>query len=149
MAIDFEFRRAPKMAIVSFRWKGPWQEARIRKEWERLARWAASEKLKVGRWIFLEPSERNFEVALEVRGRAARHPPFRRRTLPASRVASVRYDPAVVEPRVIYHGLSDWLRWRKKDGSIRRVGAYREVYEDNPWTNKRAWARSEIQVVVR
>ena len=59
------------------------------------------------------------------------------------------FDPEVVEPRVVYHGLSDFLRWRKKSGEIRSVGDYREVYQGDPWKDRRAYAHTEVQYVVR
>jgi hypothetical protein len=61
----------------------------------------------------------------------------------------VRFDPTVVSPRVVYHGLSDWLRWQRKEKKIRSVVSYREIYEGNPWKDKRAWSRTEVQFVVR
>jgi hypothetical protein len=64
-------------------------------------------------------------------------------------VASVVYDPKVIEPRVVYHGLTDWLRWRRKEGEIRSVGDYREVYTADPWTDAKAYAHTEVQIVVR
>ncbi len=71
------------------------------------------------------------------------------RTLPATRVASVVFDPEVVSPAVVYHGLTDWLRWRKKDKKIQRVVSYREVYRGNPWKDKSAYSRTDVQFVVR
>ena len=64
-------------------------------------------------------------------------------------MARVVYSPRVVEPRVVYHGLSDFLRWRKKAHEIRSVGDYREVYTGSPWTDKRAYEHTEVQFVVR
>lgn len=137
--VDVEVRRAPAVRTIRAEGKGPWNELRIRTEFERLARWASSRKLRTGRWV----------VAIEVWGTVRGEAAVRVRNLPASRVASVRYDPDLASPRVIYHGLTDGLRWRKKDGSIRRAGVDREVYEENPWTRAKARSRSEIQVLVR
>jgi hypothetical protein len=64
-------------------------------------------------------------------------------------VARAVYDPEIIEPRVVYHGLSDFLRWRKKDHEIRSVGGYREVYSGDPWKDTRAYAHTEVQVGVR
>jgi hypothetical protein len=55
----------------------------------------------------------------------------------------------VVSSRVVYHGLNDHLRARRKEKSIRSVGSYREVYEDNPWKNPKAWAGLYVEAVVR
>lgn len=149
MTVDFRFLRAPKHRVASLRWKGPWSETKIRANFRRVAAWAEGEHLRTGVWIFREPGEREWEVMVEIRGTAHPPAPIRLKTLPAGRVASVVFDPEQVSPRVIYHGLSDWLRWRRKDRTIRAVGSYREVYADDPWKNPKAWARTEVQAEVR
>jgi len=149
MTVDFGFKRAPKMRIASVHWKGPWNDARIRREFESVARWIRAHDLPAGRWVFLEPATREWRVGIEVRGRVRGEGRVRIHTLPATRVASVTFDPDVVSPRVVYHGLNDWLRWRKKDRQISRVVSTREVYSNNPWTDRQACARTEIQYVVR
>jgi hypothetical protein len=149
MTIDFAWARIPKRTLVSFRWKGPWSDRRIRREFERIERWARSERVPTGVWIFFEPAERTWEVALEVRGSARPPAPLRRTTIPAATVGHVVFDPEVVSPRVVYHGLSDWLRERRKDGTIRSVVSTREVYAGNPWTRRAAWSRTDVQFVVR
>jgi hypothetical protein len=149
MTVDFEFARSPTYRVVSVSWKGPWSERRIRTEFERLARWAKERKLRTGLWIFREPGERSWEVAIEVKGHARSEGSIRAKTLRAVRVARVVFDPDVVSPRVVYHGLSDWLRWRRREKKIRSVGSTREVYRGNPWTDAKAWAGTEVQFVVR
>src|SRR5207253_1706391 len=74
-----------------------------------------------------------FDLSIEVRGRVKGEGKVRVRTFPASPIATVTFDPDVVAARVIYHGLSDWLRWRKKDKTIKRTRTWREVYSGNPW----------------
>ena len=64
-------------------------------------------------------------------------------------MARIVFDPDMVEPRVVYHGLSDFLRWRKREGEIRAIGDYREVYPGDPWKDRHALAHTEIQTVVR
>ena len=149
MVVDFAFKRTPKYRLATFAWSGPWQDRRIRAEFERVADWLARRKVRTGKWVFLEPDERKFVVGIEVKGTVKGDGRIRMRTLPAARVASVVYDPEIVSPSVVYHGLSDWLRWRKRSGEIRGAGQYREVYEGNPWTSPRAWARTDVQIVVR
>jgi effector-binding domain-containing protein len=87
-------------------------------------------------------------VALEVKGPVRGTPRIRRKTYPATRVARVVFDPEQVSPRVIYHGLSDWLKWRRREGKIHAVVSSREVYSGNPWRDARAWSRTEVQFVV-
>lgn len=149
MTVDFRFRKAPKYQVATYRWKGPWSEAKIRSNFRMLAAWAKRQRVPTGVWIFREPGEREWEVSIELRAPASSSGDVRVRTLPASRVASVQFDPNVVSPRVVYHGVSDWLRWRRKEGEIKRVGSYREVYRGDPWADARAWADTEIQVEVR
>ena len=149
MTVDFRIRKAPSYRVASQRWKGPWSESRIHAEFRKVQAWAKAQGLRTGVWVFREPAERTWEVMVEVRGSARTSGPYRLRKVAASRVASVVFDPNVVAPRVVYHGISDWLRWRRKDGTIHRIGSYREVYSGDPWTNPKAWARTEIQVEVR
>jgi DNA gyrase inhibitor GyrI len=149
MVVDFRLKRTPAFRVASRTWKGPWSERRIRAEFGRLAAWARQHRLRVGRWIFREPGTRTWEVAIEVRGAARSEAGVRVRTIPAATVASVVFDPDVVSPAVVYHGITDWLRWRRKDGTIRSVGAYREVYAGDPWSRAAAWSRTDVQVVVR
>ncbi len=125
MPVDFAFRKEPALRTLSKSWKGPWQDRRIRKEFERVERALRAQGLRPGRWIYSGDYENSrWLVAIEARGRPKSGDGFRVKTFAASRVASVVFDPKVVSPRVIYHGISDWLRWRKKDKKIRRAGMY-------------------------
>ncbi len=149
MTVDFAYRRAPAYRVAYVRWKGPWSDAAVRRHFRAVADWARRKGLTPGRWIFREPDERSFEAAIEVRGTARSDRSVRLRTIRASTVASVVFDPEVVSPRVVYHGLIDWLRWQRKDGTIRSTGDYREVYAADPWRDAKAYARTEVQIVVR
>ncbi|MGI0132616.1 MAG: GyrI-like domain-containing protein [Thermoplasmata archaeon] len=149
MVVDFAFKRVPEYRLATFAWTGPWSDARIRREFEKVAAWAARKGARTGKWVFLEPSERKFVVGIEVKGKVRGDGPIHLKTLPATRVASVVYDPKVIAPGVVYHGLADWLRWRRKDGDIKGSGQYREVYRGNPWTDPTAWAHTDVQIVVR
>lgn len=149
MTVDFAFRRAPAYRVAYIAWKGPWSESKIRSNFARITAWARKNGVRTGKWIFREPGEATWEVGIEVRGKARSSGGVRLRTFPAARVASVTFDPEVVSPAVIYHGITDWLRWRRKEKKIRSVGSYREVYFDDPWANPKAWARTNVQVVVR
>jgi effector-binding domain-containing protein len=149
MTVDFAWGRSPRLNVASLAWTGPWSEKKIRAQFARLERWARQHHLRTGRWVFREPGERRWEVAIELRGRARGSDGVRTKTLPAATVARVVFDPEVVSPRLVYHGLSDWLRWRRKDKEIRSVVSTREIYSGNPWTNPKAWARTEVQFVVR
>jgi DNA gyrase inhibitor GyrI len=151
VVVDFAMKRAPKYRVASVRFAGSYQESRIRSEWEGLANWAKAHELRTGRWFFIEDGggpRYRFEVAIEVRGAAKGDKKVRIRTFPASPIASVTFNPDDVSPRVVYHGLSDWLRWRKKDKSIKRARTWREVYAGNPWKDAKAWSHTEIQVLV-
>jgi len=149
MTVDFSWGKSPSLRVASIAWKGPWNERRIRSQFERVERWARAQGVRTGRWIFREPGERSWEVAIEVRGRARGSGPVRTKTLPPAAFAHVVFDPDVVSPRLVYHGLSDWLRWRRKEKEIRSVVSSREVYSGNPWKDPKAWARTDVQFVVR
>jgi len=149
MTVDFAWGKSPSLKVASVAWTGPWNEKKIRAQFERVARWAKENRVRTGRWIFREPGERRWEVAIEIRGRARASGGVRTKTFPAAPVARVIFDPDEVSPRVVYHGLSDWLRWRKKEKEIRSVLSSREVYSGNPWADPKAWARTEVQFLVR
>jgi len=124
VTVDFVLKRAPAYRVASVRFTGPYKETRIRSEWEGVARWAKAHGLRTGKWFFSEDGagpRYRFEVAIEVRGKAKSDGKVHLRTFAASPIASVRFDPDVVSARVVYHGLSDWLRWRKKDKTIKRA----------------------------
>jgi DNA gyrase inhibitor GyrI len=149
MTVDFEFKRTPAYRVAYMAWTGPWKDATIRRNFEKVQQWAKSHGYAPGLWVFREPGTRRWETGVVVNARARAEGPIRIRTLPAARVASVVFDPEVISPAVVYHGLTDWLRWRKKDKKIRRVVSYREVYRGNPWKDKSAYAQTDVQFVVK
>ena len=149
MTVDFAWGKVPRLKVAAIAWKGPWNEKKIRAQFERIERWARARKVRTGRYVFREPGDRSWEAAIEVRGRVRGSDGVRTRTLPAATVARVVFDPEVVSARLVYHGLNDWLRWRRKEKEIRSVGSSREIYTGNPWTDRKAWARTEVQFVVR
>src|SRR5271170_1253687 len=125
VVVDFKIKRTPSYRVATLSWKGPWNERRIRAQFDRISTWARRSGLRTGKWIFREPGSRAWEVAIEVRGVAPAEGSIRIRTMPAATVASVVFDPNVVSPAVVYHGVTDWLRWRKRDKTIRSVVTYR------------------------
>jgi DNA gyrase inhibitor GyrI len=149
MVIEFAFRKAPSYRVAYRMVNGPWNEAKMRAGFHAVSAWAEKNGIATGRWVIQGGSRGGHLVGIEAGGDAKASGGIRVRTLPASRVAFVVFDPDVVSPEVIYHGLMDWLRWRKKDGRIRRVVTSREVYEGDPWTDPKAGARAEVQFVVR
>ncbi|HEV2165890.1 MAG TPA: GyrI-like domain-containing protein [Thermoplasmata archaeon] len=150
MVVDFVLRKTPLVRTLSRTWKGPWKDRRIRDEFEKLEKGMRGAGIRTGRWFFVGDYERSrYLVAIEARGRLRPVEGARAKTFPKGRIAAVEFDPQSVSPRVIYHGLSDWLRWRKKDKTIQSAGAYREVYPSNPWKDRTAESRTQVQVVVR
>ncbi|MGI0070634.1 MAG: GyrI-like domain-containing protein [Thermoplasmata archaeon] len=149
MVVDFQIKKAPRYRVASIAWTGPWNERRIRAQFDRIRRWASRSGLRTGKWVFREPGSREWEVSIEVSGNGRPEEPIRIRTIPAATVASVVFDPTVVSPAVVYHGVADWVRWRKRDKTIRSCGSYREVYDGDPWRDPKAWSRTDVQIVVR
>ena len=149
MVVDFAMRRTPKYRVAAIVYKGPWKENHLRAEFKRLTEWARTNKVRTGKWIFRELGGDRFEACLELKGRARGSGDVRMRTLPATSVASVTFDPERISPRVVYHGLNDFLRWRRKDHTIKGVGNSREVYDGDPWSNARAWSRATVEYIVR
>ncbi len=149
MTVDFAWGRSPRLRLASIRWKGPWSDRKIQAQFERVERWASQQKVRTGRWVFREFDEDTWEVGIELKGTARASRPVRVRTLPAAGIARVVFDPDEVSPRVVYHGLVDWLRTQRREHTIRSVLSSREVYAGNPWRDARAWRRTEVQFVVR
>lgn len=149
MVVDFKLGRAPSYRVASIVRIGPWKNNMLRTEFAELGRWAKRQGIRTGRWIFFKRDEHRWEACLEITGKAKAGGRIRIKTLPESDVARVVFDPDVVSSRIIYHGLSDWTRWRRKDGEISRVTGVREVYAGDPWSDKSAWAHCEVQFLVR
>jgi DNA gyrase inhibitor GyrI len=149
MTVDFALTRTPNYRVASIVRVGPWKEDNLRSEFEELEAWAERQKVKTGAYLFLERGRHRWEACLAYKGRASAEGRIRLKTIPPADVAKVVFDPDEVSSRLVYHGLSDWTRWRKKDGQIRSVEWPREVYPGNPWKDPRAWARCEVQFVVR
>jgi effector-binding domain-containing protein len=149
MTVEFRFKKAPSYRLAILSRTGAWNEQKLRGQYKTLVDWAKKNHLRVGHWLFLEPNERTFVAAVEVKGKAKGSGRIRVRTHPAATVASVTFDPEVVSPEVVYHGLNDWLKWRKKDKTIKSIGLYREVYSGDPWSSPKVWSKTEIHVVVK
>lgn len=150
MTVDFVYKKAKAFTAATVSWKGTWSDKRTRSEFEGLAAWLAKRKVRMGRWIFLESNDaKTFVVGIEVLGKVRGEGGVRLRSFPASTVASITFDPDTIEPRVVYHGVTDWLRWQKKQKEIKSVGTYRELYPGNPWKDAKAWASAEVQVTVK
>lgn len=153
MVVDFVVKRAPAYNVASIKRVGPWRNDTWRKELSQLEKWARKKKLRTGKCLLYEldgfgSNNRRWETCLEIRGKAKSEGKVKVKRLPAGTVASVSFNPDKVSPRLVYHGLGDWLRWRLKDKTFKKVGASREVYPGNPWKKSYAWARAEVQVLV-
>lgn len=148
MTTDFAIRRVPGSRVASIQWKGGYSEATIRAKFEAVETWARSKGVPTGRWIFREPGDRTWWTGIEVKRPVRSDGKVKVRNLPAVTVATITFDPDVVSPRVIYHGLYDWLRWQRKEKRIRAIRSARELYRGNPWKDSKAWSRTEIQFIV-
>ncbi len=159
MAVDFVMRKAPAYVLATRTLTGSWPgDKKLRSEFEKLEEWAKQKGLRTGKWVFRElgdmdaPAERmKFELGVEVvgKGRPRGSRGVSIRTLPASTVASVTFDPDKVAARLVYHGLTDWLRWREKEKEYKVTGFPREVYSGNPWRSTRAWKSTQVQFPVK
>lgn len=152
MVVDFQIRKAPAYRLATSTLRGSWPEDRtLRSEFEKVSEWAKGKGIKTESWLFREFSGRRWEVGVEIRasGPVRGDEGISIVSLPSSTVASVTFDPDQISPRVIYHGITDWLRWRRKEGEYRVSGPYREVYQGNPWKSEAAWAHTQIQVPVK
>lgn len=149
MTVDFGYKRMPSLRVATLSRTGGWDEKKLRGQFKTVAEWAKKNHLRMGRWLFFEPNMRTFIAGIEVKGAAKGSGRIRLRTLPAATVARVVFDPDEVSPRVIYHGMYDWLKWQRKEKKIKKPLSYREVYSGDPWSGPKVWAHTEIQVVVK
>ena len=159
MVVDFAIRKAPEFKLATRTMKGSWPgDKALRSEFEKLAEWAKAKGIKTGKWVFSElddydvpEGKRRYLFGIELRGKG----PFRGgkgvsiRTLQSTAVGSVTFNPDVVSPRVIYHGLADWLSWLEKEKKYKLSGPYREVYSGNPWSSKNAWGHTQVQAPLK
>jgi effector-binding domain-containing protein len=148
MIVDFALKRVAPIQVASIVRVGPWKEENLRTEFEELTRWARREGIPTGRWIFLERNPHRWEACLEIHRLGAATGRIRVKRLPSARVASVLFDPTRLSSRIVYHGLRDWVRRRDGRPALRMVRV-REVYPGDPWRDRRAWARCDVQFLVR
>jgi len=141
-------KNIPAVKVVVFTWRGPHSDKRIRREFERLAKWAKERSIPTGNWYFIEPGRRHWEVAIELKGRVVRRGRARVRTLRPIRVLYLRYNPNKVDLEALWTRLMKQVDALRKSGRFARAGMYREVYRANPWTTPSAWAGMESQIVI-
>lgn len=149
MVVDFELRKSAAYRVAAITRIGPWKQDNLRSEFRELTTWAKKQGVRTGQWIFYHKGDHRWEACLEIKGGAQATGRIRLKTLPATYVARCVFDPDAIADRVIYHGLSDWTRWRRRYKEITSVGGSREVYSGDPWSDARAWAHCEVQFLVR
>lgn len=158
--VDIVLKRDASHSVIVKGKVGPYSgDNHLRPEFRELIRWAKKNKVRTGKWIFLEldgpdtpSSRRHWEACIEVDGKvekklvSANEISFK--IIPPQLVASVTFDPDKFSGRLVYHGLECWLDWRTKFHELKEAGPTREVYIGDPWTNAKAWANTEVQVPV-
>lgn len=149
MVVDFELVRSPSFRVAAITRVGPWKVDNLRSEFRELVLWAKRSGVRTGRWIFVHKGDRRWEACLEIRGAAVPTGRLRLKTLPATWVARCVFDPDLLADRVVYHGLHDWVRRRRREHEIGSVGGSREIYTGDPWSDADAWAHCQVQLLVR
>ena len=147
--VEIRRRTVPAVRVGVIVRFGPWRPENLRSEFRELTRWARRRGLRTGRWIFGEPAPDRWEACLEVRGAARSEGRIRVRTLPGARAWSVPFDPDRVASRVVYHALAGWVREHGAPSSRQRPAGIREVYPGDPWGDRTAWSRCEVQFLER
>src|SRR5208283_2044013 len=154
---DIVVKRTPSYQVACLAKIGAEGRDPLRREFYELTSWAKKQKIKTGMWIFCfyeggssrrrDPSKYRFEACLEIKGKAKPEGKIKVKTLPGLTVASVKFNPDHVSPRLVYNGEYGWLR---ENEDYKESASYsREVYFGNPLTNPCAWARTEVQVPVK
>ena len=152
MTVDIEIKRVPAYKVASLERTGPEGGEPLRREFRELESWAKKSKARTGKYIFQffeagrTPDRYRFEACLEVRGNPKSEGKIKVKELPKLTVASVKFNPDKVSPRLVYNGVYGWL---KENEDYKESTNYsREVYPKNPWNSSWAWARAEVQVPV-
>jgi DNA gyrase inhibitor GyrI len=156
VTVDIVVKQTPSYEVACLARVGAEGPDPLRREFSELVRWAKKQKIKTGRWIFCffeggsrrrAPSRFRFEACLEIMGKAKPDGKIKVKKLPGLTVASVKFNPDHVAPRLVYNGVYGWIR---ENEIYKESAAFsREIYFGNPWTNPWAWARTEIQVPVK
>jgi effector-binding domain-containing protein len=154
MVVDIVVKKAPSYRVISLERVGSEGTDPLRREFSELTKWAKSQKIKTGKWIFHfnETGRRDqyrLEACLEIfRKNVEPQGKIKSKTLPPLTVASVKFNPEQVSPRLVYNGVYGWLR--ENDEGYKSAANYsREIYFGNPWSDSWAWSRAEIQVPVK
>lgn len=156
MTVDFEVRREPAHRVATKTLRGRWPGDRaIGREFESLQRWTRAAGVRTGKWFFRElggmsETAGRWELGIEVRGgkKVYGGKGVAVKTFPASTVVAIRFDPNLLSPTVAYCGIEGWMRWVGREKKYKANGPWREVYSDNPWRSKSAWAHTEIQAPI-
>src|SRR5204862_2087814 len=96
VAVDVAIKTTLKYRVVSVRLVGPFNQRRIRSEWERRAKWAKTKRLNTGKWFFSEEDAGKvyrFDLSIEVRGRVRGEGKGSGRKFAASSIATGSFDP--------------------------------------------------------
>ena len=151
MAVDIKVKNTPSYKVASLERVGGMGSDPLRGLFQELEKWAKKSKVKTGKYIchFYEsgrtPENYRFEACLEIRGNREPEGKIKIKELPKMTVASVKYNPEKVSPRLVYSGVYGWLK--ENDEGYKEAGSFsREIYPGNPWTSTWAWSRAEIQL---
>ena len=147
--VDFSIKQSRQYRVASIKGKVPWSEATLKAGFRELAKWTKARGIPTGKWLILSRGRVTWEACLEIKRPARGEGKIHVTVLPATMVAAITFDPRQVSPRVIYHGMLDFLKWRRKAKEIRSVGYTREVYDGDPWSSSEAWSRATVEYIVR
>ena len=154
MKVEFKVKTAPSYKVAYILHIGPYTNQNMwRPEFNELAKWAKKRKLRTGKWImgFLDKwnekteKRRRSVACIEIKGRAKAEGKIKIMKIPKQKVVSVIFDPDKVSADVVYYGLEAWLEYCP----YKQAARSKELYDDNPWTNPRAWANCEVQVPLK
>jgi DNA gyrase inhibitor GyrI len=154
LVVGIRVKKEPSYTVASLGHTGPYKgQDMLRKEFNEIMNWAKKRKLRTGKWFFYEldgsdtpDKQRRWEACIEIRRKVQTRGTISVKKLPAQTVAVVKFNPDEVSAELVYSGIDGWLRWKKD--KYEAAGPWREVYVDDPWTNEKAWAKTEVQAAV-
>lgn len=155
MKVDFQVKITPSYRVgYIIRYGGYAEQNTWRSEIMQLERWARKNRLRTGKrimyfidkWGEVPQNKRRSVAAVEIAGKARPEGKIQIMKLPKQRVVSVTFDPDHVSEELVYLGLEGWLGESK---TYTQTSRSRELYNGNPWTDRKAWANCEVQVPIR
>ena len=155
MKVDFKVKVAPSYRVAYIiRYGGYAKQNTWRAEIGQLEKWVRKNRVRSGKrimyfidkWGEVPQNKRRSVAAVEISGKAKPEGKVEIMKIPKQKVVSVTFNPEQFSADLVYFGIEGWLEESKE---YTQAGRSRELYNGNPWTDKKAWANCEVQVPIK